>query len=248
MKADDLTIREPCAEDWSAMTGDGPRRHCDACQRSVHNLSEMTKPEADALLESRTGRLCVRYTINPDGTVRFRPEPIPAPALVQLRERPPAEPRRAAALTGAAMAASLLAACTPHTHDDSPNGCLDGAIELFEARELGELGEFGEMGELVQEPQGFDPMLAPLEPIQMPGAQVVAPPPPPPPLIEVLGAIPPQDLEPPPPPLVEVQGGIPPQDLEPPPPPPVVDPFPELMGDVAAPDPVEPLPWVTFPR
>ena len=214
MKADDLTIREPCEEDWSAMTGDGPRRYCDACERSVHNLSEMTKPEADALLESRTGRLCVRYAINPDGSVRFRPQPTPTPALVQLRARPPQEPRRAAALARAAMAASLLAACTQHTHDDSPSGCLDGTIELIEGHEV------HEMGELAEEPPGVDPTLAPLPPIEMPGVQVVPPPPPPPP------------------PAVELQGKLEPRELEPPPTPPIAEPFPELMGDIAAPDPI----------
>ncbi len=214
MKADDLTIREPCAEDWSAMTGDGPRRYCDACERSVHNLSQMTEAEADALLRSRTGRLCVRYAIGTDGTIRFRPEPTPAPVLVQLRPRPDAEPRRPAALARAAVAAGLLAACTPHTHDGSPSGCLDGTLEMIEGHEV------AEMGELVEEPPPDEPTLAPLRPIPMPGVQAILPTPPP---------LPPE--------VVEVQGGIAEHTIEPPPPPPEADPFPELMGDIAEPDP-----------
>ncbi|MEZ4382137.1 MAG: hypothetical protein R3A79_12375 [Nannocystaceae bacterium] len=139
MKADDLPINSPCDEDWTAMRGDSERRFCDHCARHVHDLSAMTKTEASALLRSSGGeRLCVRYTLEPDGGIRFRaPAPAPAP-LVQLRARPP-ERQRPAALARAGVAAALLAACTPHTHE-AP--CADEpVVETREAIVQGELNE-----------------------------------------------------------------------------------------------------------
>jgi hypothetical protein len=63
-----LDVKDPCSEDWDAMTGDARERHCALCAQSVYDLSEMSEPEAVALL-SRPGRVCVRFYRRADGRV-----------------------------------------------------------------------------------------------------------------------------------------------------------------------------------
>lgn len=75
MHKDDLPISEPCGADWSAMRaapeeGRGAR-HCEHCDKAVHDLSDLTEREAEALL--RSGTPCVRYAATPDGEIRHRP-------------------------------------------------------------------------------------------------------------------------------------------------------------------------------
>ena len=51
------------------MRGDGPSRFCDRCNLHVHNLSGMTRDEAEELIRAREGRLCARIYRRFDGTV-----------------------------------------------------------------------------------------------------------------------------------------------------------------------------------
>jgi hypothetical protein len=57
---------------WAQMTGDDRARHCQACKLNVYNLSDMTRREAESLIASREGRLCVRFYRRADGTVLTR--------------------------------------------------------------------------------------------------------------------------------------------------------------------------------
>ncbi|WP_241758660.1 hypothetical protein [Pyxidicoccus parkwayensis] len=66
--AERLTIAIPCEMRWKDMTGDARVRHCGACKLSVHNVSEMSTAEVEALLQT-DGRVCVRLYRRPDGTV-----------------------------------------------------------------------------------------------------------------------------------------------------------------------------------
>ena len=66
-----ITITNPCQENWETMTGKERKRHCSSCQKNVHNLSEQTQEEAEALLQTEED-LCVRYQPNSRGDVRFR--------------------------------------------------------------------------------------------------------------------------------------------------------------------------------
>ena len=70
MNKDEITIPEPCAADWAEMTGDARKRFCAQCSKHVHNLSEMTEPEAREVLA--TPDVCVRFSACADGTVRFQ--------------------------------------------------------------------------------------------------------------------------------------------------------------------------------
>lgn len=66
---DNIRIASPCRADWNAMTGDEHARHCNQCDKQVFNLSEMTRPEAEALIVEKQGQLCARYYKRHDGTI-----------------------------------------------------------------------------------------------------------------------------------------------------------------------------------
>jgi hypothetical protein len=69
---DNIRVAAPCSADWNQMTGDDRARLCGDCNLTVYNLSGMTRDEAEALLQSRVGRLCVRYYQRADGTILLK--------------------------------------------------------------------------------------------------------------------------------------------------------------------------------
>ncbi len=71
MRRDQLTIAEPCHEDWTSMTGDERRRFCGSCNKHVHDLSAMDEDEAEELLGTE-GEVCVRYEVDTEGRVVHR--------------------------------------------------------------------------------------------------------------------------------------------------------------------------------
>ena len=64
-----LKIASPCSQDWNAMMGDDRKRYCGECKLNVYNLSGMSKSEAENLILSAEGRLCVRFYKRADGSV-----------------------------------------------------------------------------------------------------------------------------------------------------------------------------------
>jgi len=55
------------------MSGEGATRYCGKCQKPVHDLSARTEQQARVLLREHAGkRLCVRYTKDAAGSLRFR--------------------------------------------------------------------------------------------------------------------------------------------------------------------------------
>ncbi len=66
---DNLHVAAPCKADWAKMTGDDRARHCAQCDKNVFDLSSLTRPEAEALIISKEGKLCVRFYQRADGTV-----------------------------------------------------------------------------------------------------------------------------------------------------------------------------------
>jgi hypothetical protein len=66
---DNVTVASPCPADWKAMTGDDQVRFCGQCQLNVYNLSAMTRDEAETLVQSKEGRLCIRYYKRLDGKI-----------------------------------------------------------------------------------------------------------------------------------------------------------------------------------
>lgn len=141
MRMTELPISEPCQEDWDAMREDpGARRFCDQCTKHVHDLSELTEAEARAVLDNRGDRrICVRYRVDGDGSLKFKPaeartNPAGAKTLVPLtalrRRTPPATaplPRRVVAAVGPMAMAVAMVACTPHT-DPEPRPSLTATV------------------------------------------------------------------------------------------------------------------------
>ena len=66
---DHIHVASPCPASWDAMSGDDRARRCQKCKLNVYNLSEMTRAEAEELIASREGRLCVRFYRRGDGTI-----------------------------------------------------------------------------------------------------------------------------------------------------------------------------------
>ena len=93
-----LRVASPCPANWAGMEGDERVRFCRQCGLHVHNLSEMTRPDAEALvLRAAGGRLCARFYRRADGTVITKDCPV---GLRALR-------RRVSRRAGAALAALL---------------------------------------------------------------------------------------------------------------------------------------------
>ncbi|HZW05892.1 MAG TPA: hypothetical protein VFF65_02120 [Phycisphaerales bacterium] len=104
---DRVQIAAPCHARWEDMTGDERTRHCAECRLDVHNLSAMTRTEAEAFLRERLGgeggRLCARIYRRADGTVLTADCPV---GLAALRARA----RRGALRVAAALGLTSLVA------------------------------------------------------------------------------------------------------------------------------------------
>ena len=66
---DRVLVASPCPAAWKDMRGDERVRHCKLCNLNVYNLSELSRAEAEALIQSATGRLCIAYYQRADGTI-----------------------------------------------------------------------------------------------------------------------------------------------------------------------------------
>jgi hypothetical protein len=127
---DRVRIASPCPARWEDMTptGDGAVRHCGQCNLKVHNLSAMSRGEAEALLgmyfggdgAKRGERLCGQWRRRADNTIIFGDCPV---GLAKLRARVRRSVARVAAMAGLT---SLLAACSRDGggggHADSDDG------------------------------------------------------------------------------------------------------------------------------
>ena len=71
-----IHIAAPCSADWNQMYGDNRKRFCGECKLNVYNLSGMTKSEAENLILSSEGRLCVRFYRRNDGTILTKDCPV----------------------------------------------------------------------------------------------------------------------------------------------------------------------------
>lgn len=62
-----ISVPTHCDEAWDGMAGDAQARFCESCSHHVHDLSQMSRAEAQALLDRTQGRLCVRYVPDANG-------------------------------------------------------------------------------------------------------------------------------------------------------------------------------------
>ena len=117
MNRSDLPIAAPCGVSFQDMTPrDVATRLCAACNKHVHDLSRMTRPEAQRILASQaTEGLCVRYLYDERGEILFAPEApklVPASRLTVLK--------RLVAAAAVAAAPLSLAACMMGTVEPPP--------------------------------------------------------------------------------------------------------------------------------
>lgn len=101
---DSIQVASPCTVRWDHMTpvGAGDRlRHCAQCSLNVHNISDMTRDDAEAFLRAMVPgqRVCGTFWRRPDGTILTRDCPVGLRAARQRLIR---------VLTRAAAAAALL--------------------------------------------------------------------------------------------------------------------------------------------
>lgn len=75
---DQIQIASPCLARWEDMKGDRVTRHCAQCDLDVHNLSEMTREQAESFLQSKVGdgSVCLRLYRRADGTVLTQDCPV----------------------------------------------------------------------------------------------------------------------------------------------------------------------------
>ena len=68
-RLDNIRVAAPCSADWDSMFGNERVRLCEQCHLNVYNLSEMSRFEADRLINQAEGRLCVRFYRRRDGSI-----------------------------------------------------------------------------------------------------------------------------------------------------------------------------------
>jgi hypothetical protein len=105
----EIVFTEPCLEDWEAMRPEERRRHCDRCDKPVHDLVHYTPEEADALIFRPEGPACLRAQVMPDGRVITRPS-------------------RFGRILLAAVAAPLIAAAPAVAAVDHKSGAIAGSV------------------------------------------------------------------------------------------------------------------------
>lgn len=66
---DTRVIESPCTVPWASMRGDEVKRFCGECRLHVHDVSKMTRREANDLLAATNGEVCLRIWRRPDGRV-----------------------------------------------------------------------------------------------------------------------------------------------------------------------------------
>lgn len=108
---DRVKVNESCREDWDAMQGNDQVRFCSHCAKDVHNLSAMTRAEAETLIRKSNGRLCVRFVRRADASIATRTMP-----SKRLNDSPAA---RASRLAAGAFTA-VLAVTSPSAAQTSP--------------------------------------------------------------------------------------------------------------------------------
>lgn len=71
-----VRIASPCPANWDEMVGSERQRYCGECKLNVYNLSGMSRRDAENLILSSEGRLCVRFYRRTDGTILTKDCPV----------------------------------------------------------------------------------------------------------------------------------------------------------------------------
>ncbi|XAM00981.1 hypothetical protein OT109_06250 [Phycisphaeraceae bacterium D3-23] len=92
---DVIGVAEPCHQDWSGMTGGEQKKFCDSCAKHVHNLSEMTRDDAEQFVSANPTGVCIRFRrdaatgklLTLEDTCEPAPPAAPAPSAPHGRGR-----------------------------------------------------------------------------------------------------------------------------------------------------------------
>lgn len=117
-----LTVNSPCTAEWDSMAGNEQVRFCEHCEKSVHNLSAMTRKDALRFVRANAVGVCVRFYSDPRGRTLHEP----ATKLHRITRR---ASKMAAGAFGAALAlgATVLA--------QTPSGRQEAAAARIDTRE-----------------------------------------------------------------------------------------------------------------
>lgn len=63
-----IEVKSPCHARWDEMDGDQRSRHCQLCEKSVHNFSELQSKSVSELVATGE-KVCIRFRRNPDGSI-----------------------------------------------------------------------------------------------------------------------------------------------------------------------------------
>lgn len=61
-------VLNACTQSWETMTGNAAKRHCESCNKAVHNFAAMTPKAIEQLLAEHEGHLCARIVHRADGS------------------------------------------------------------------------------------------------------------------------------------------------------------------------------------
>jgi hypothetical protein len=114
-----ISLPKPCSEKWERMAPDGCNRFCSHCAKTIHDLSNCTPDEVDALLSSPEP-VCVRAKLETDGSVETRAVSQGALRRVFV----------ATSVSLGLMAVSNAAIAT----EDQPEGIIAGQVFAFSSR------------------------------------------------------------------------------------------------------------------
>ena len=86
-RLNNIRVAAPCSADWDSMFGNERVRLCEQCHLNVYNLSEMSRVEADRLINQAEGRLCVRFYRRRDGSILTQNCPVGLRAIKRRLSR-----------------------------------------------------------------------------------------------------------------------------------------------------------------
>jgi Carboxypeptidase regulatory-like domain len=79
---DSINVKSPCDKVWDEMTGNDQVRFCSHCETNVHNLSAISRAEAEKLITKSNGKLCIRIEKNTSEKIATAP-----PKFIQIRRQ-----------------------------------------------------------------------------------------------------------------------------------------------------------------
>jgi hypothetical protein len=110
-------LASPCSIPWETMNGSERQRSCGGCSRTVFNISDMTRREAEAFLRENGSSACMKFYRRTDGTIMTDDCPR---ALRKLRDQCKFAARIAVGLVAFAVSFPAALAQSVQTRDTTP--------------------------------------------------------------------------------------------------------------------------------